>query len=164
MLAPVAHSTPGKKNGRGTRVECSSILDVTLIPSSKTGRDTNSMVKDSTRHSWPDVWECRISSYDCAAFEACSHLLRVEDIAFFIDNLLVRIHFIIELIWWTGLAPWEIEFPFPGGLISTFRMSGTKLGYFQPIQGRGVHKGVTNATRWTTCLSSKVNSPDISYL
>jgi len=23
---------------------------------------------------------------------------------FFIDNLLVRIHFIIEMIWWTGLA------------------------------------------------------------
>ena len=22
----------------------------------------------------------------------------------FIDNLLVRIHFIIEMIWWTGLA------------------------------------------------------------
>ena len=28
---------------------------------------------------------------------------------FFIDNLLVRIHFIIEMIWWTGLAPWEFE-------------------------------------------------------
>ena len=26
---------------------------------------------------------------------------------FFIDNLLVRIHFIIEVIWWTGLAPWD---------------------------------------------------------
>ena len=26
---------------------------------------------------------------------------------FFIDNLLVRIHFIIVMIWWTGLAPWE---------------------------------------------------------
>ena len=39
---------------------------------------------------------------------------------FFIDNLLVRIHFIIEIIWWTGLAPWEFEFPFPGSLISTF--------------------------------------------
>ena len=26
---------------------------------------------------------------------------------FFIVNLLVRIHFIIEMIWWTGLAPWE---------------------------------------------------------
>jgi len=24
---------------------------------------------------------------------------------FFIDNLLVRIHFIIKMIWWTGLAP-----------------------------------------------------------
>ena len=29
---------------------------------------------------------------------------------FFSDNLLVRIHFIIEMIWWTGLAPWEFEF------------------------------------------------------
>jgi len=38
---------------------------------------------------------------------------------FFIDNLLVRIHFIIEMIWWTGLAPWEFEFPFPGSLVST---------------------------------------------
>jgi len=33
---------------------------------------------------------------------------------FFIDNLLVRIHFIIVMIRWTGLAPWEFEFPFPG--------------------------------------------------
>ena len=33
---------------------------------------------------------------------------------FFIDSLLVRIHSIIEMIWWTGLAPWEFEFPFPG--------------------------------------------------
>ena len=24
-----------------------------------------------------------------------------------IDNLLVRIHFIMVMIWWTGLAPWE---------------------------------------------------------
>jgi len=35
---------------------------------------------------------------------------------FFIDNLLVRIHFIIVVIRWTGLAP----FPFPGSLTSTF--------------------------------------------
>jgi len=26
---------------------------------------------------------------------------------FFIDNLLVRIYYIIEMIEWTGLAPWE---------------------------------------------------------
>ena len=39
---------------------------------------------------------------------------------FFIDNLLVRIHFIIVMIRWTGLAPWDFEFPFPGSLTSTF--------------------------------------------
>jgi len=30
-------------------------------------------------------------------------------VEFFIDNLLVRIHFIIVMIRWTGLAPWERE-------------------------------------------------------
>ena len=39
---------------------------------------------------------------------------------FFIDNLLVRFHFIIEMIRWTGLASWESEFPFLGSLTSTF--------------------------------------------
>ena len=39
---------------------------------------------------------------------------------FFTDNLLVRIHFIIVMIRWTGLAPWEFEFPFPGSLTFTF--------------------------------------------
>jgi len=38
----------------------------------------------------------------------------------FIDNLLVRIHFPIEIVWWTGLAPWEFKFPFPGSLIPIF--------------------------------------------
>ena len=39
---------------------------------------------------------------------------------FFIDNLLVRIHFIIVMIRWTGLAPCEFGFPYPGSLTSTF--------------------------------------------
>jgi len=39
---------------------------------------------------------------------------------FFIDNLLVQIHFIIVMIRWTGPAPWEFESPFPGSLTSTF--------------------------------------------
>ena len=39
---------------------------------------------------------------------------------FFIDNLLVRVHFTIVMIRWIGLAPWEFEFPFPGSLTSTF--------------------------------------------
>jgi len=38
---------------------------------------------------------------------------------FVIDNLLVRIHVIIVMIRWTGLAPWEYEFPFPGSRTST---------------------------------------------
>ena len=46
--------------------------------------------------------------------------VRAPQREFFIDNLLVRIHCIIVLIWWTGIAPWEFEFPFPGGLTSTF--------------------------------------------
>ena len=38
---------------------------------------------------------------------------------FFIDNLLVPIHFIIAMIRWTGRAPREFEFPVPGSLISS---------------------------------------------
>ena len=37
-----------------------------------------------------------------------------------IDNLLVRIHFIVEMLWWTGLARWEFEFSSPSSLASTF--------------------------------------------
>ena len=37
---------------------------------------------------------------------------------FYIDNLLVRIHSIIVMTRWTGLAPWVFEFPFPGSLPS----------------------------------------------
>ena len=39
---------------------------------------------------------------------------------FLINNLLVRIHFSIEMIRWTGLAPREFDFPFPGSLTSSF--------------------------------------------
>jgi len=45
---------------------------------------------------------------------------RRKEREFFADNLLVQIHCIIGMIRWTGLAPWEFEFPFPGSLISTF--------------------------------------------
>jgi len=38
-------------------------------------------------------------------------------------QVLVRIRFIIEMIWWIGLAPWEFEFPFPGSLISTLQVT-----------------------------------------
>jgi len=38
----------------------------------------------------------------------------------FMDNLLVRIHFITVMIRWTGLEPRKFEFPFPGSCTSTF--------------------------------------------
>jgi len=44
----------------------------------------------------------------------------LEEREFCIDNLLVRIHFIIVMIRRTGLAPWEFKFPFAGSLTSTF--------------------------------------------
>jgi len=40
-------------------------------------------------------------------------LTPIRDREFFIYNLLVRIHFITEMIWRTGLAPLEFEFPLP---------------------------------------------------
>ena len=46
--------------------------------------------------------------------------MRGREREFFIDNLLVRIDVAIVMIRWTGLAPWEFEFPFPGSLISSF--------------------------------------------
>jgi len=42
----------------------------------------------------------------------------VGESVFVIDNLLVRIHCIIAMIRWTGLAPWEFEFPFWGWMLS----------------------------------------------
>jgi hypothetical protein len=37
------------------------------------------------------------------------------------DNLQVRIHFIIVMFRWTGLAPWQFEFPFLGSLTVCFQ-------------------------------------------
>ena len=56
------------------------------------------------------------------------------DREFFIDNLLVRIHFIMEMIWWTGLAPWEFEYPFSGSLTSTFL--GAQVTFRLGVEGR----------------------------
>jgi len=51
-----------------------------------------------------------------------------KDRDFFIDNLLVRIHFIIAMIRWTGLAPWEFEFLFSGSLTFTFLVPCCNMG------------------------------------
>ena len=38
------------------------------------------------------------------------------------------------MIWWTGLAPWEFEFPFPGSLTYTFLGSVLSLGSVLALQ------------------------------
>ena len=42
----------------------------------------------------------------------------------FIDNLLVRIHFITEMIRWTGLAPWEFDLGRPAHRKVDVRLPG----------------------------------------
>ena len=54
--------------------------------------------------------------------------VRFTEREFFIDNLLVRIYFIIVMIRWTGLAQWDFDFPFPGSLTSTFLIAGANQG------------------------------------
>ena len=48
---------------------------------------------------------------------------------FLIHNLMVRIHFIIVMIRWSGLTPCEFEFPFPGSLTSTFLCRRPSCGH-----------------------------------
>ena len=50
---------------------------------------------------------------------------RKREREFFINNLQVRIHFIIVMMKWTGLTRWEFGFSFPGSFTSTFLEQGT---------------------------------------
>jgi len=65
----------------------------------------------------------------------------VPEREFFTDNLLVRIHFIIEMIWLTGLAPWDFELTFPGSLTSTFP------GRYHPFRCRARREKLTRVSR-----------------
>ena len=83
----------------------------------------------------------------------------------FLENLLVRTHCIIEMIWWTGLALWEFEFPFPGSLTFTFLVPAPPSHKFRTLAGR-----VSRSTRsWNSDperkqLSSSASAPSISSL
>ena len=57
------------------------------------------------------------------------------DIAFFIDNLPIRINFIVVMTRRTGLAPCEFEFPFPGILTSTVLQVGDDSLGFHMLSG-----------------------------
>ena len=47
---------------------------------------------------------------------------------FFIDNLLFRIHVIIVVIGWAGLAPWGFECPFSSSLVCASQKVRPLLG------------------------------------
>jgi len=59
---------------------------------------------------------------------------------------MVRIHFIIDMICWTGLVPREFEFPSPGSLTSSFHglrehpVEQRRLPPAQRLQGYLAHK------------------------
>ena len=61
-----------------------------------------------------------VGCFDGQVLHLASASLSALEREFFIDNRLVRIHLIIVMSRWTGLAPWEFEFPLPGSLTSTF--------------------------------------------
>ena len=79
---------------------------------------------------------------------------------FFIDTLLVRIHFIIVMIGWTGLASWEFQSSFPGSLTSTFLLYHERLlarcAAFEistcPLAWKGYDSTFSLTTRWSLIL------------
>jgi len=87
----------------------------------------------------------------CARLKREGAPLPTREREFFIDNLLVRIHFIIVMVWWTGLAPWEFEFPFPGSLtpyiylprsqvVSTQRANLPQHSHIRPRPSQRMHE------------------------
>ena len=61
----------------------------------------------------------KITSGAARPWTGARPLMAIRERELFIDNLLVRIHLIFEMIWRTGLAPWEFDLSCPGSLIST---------------------------------------------
>ena len=80
---------------------------------------------------------------------------------FFIDNLLVRNYFIIVMMRWTGLSPWEFEFPFPDSLTSAF-LSSHSLGMQSRSSGRDYRKVTPQSSYRGTSLKRNCLPPRIT--
>ena len=78
---------------------------------------------------------------------------------FCIDNLLVRIHFIIRMVKWTGLAPWEFEFLFPGSLTSIFLKKSNKQGEEEEGDEEEEERGEDESAREGTSTAATRKSP-----
>ena len=73
---------------------------------------------------------------------------------FFIHNLLVRIHFIVVMMRWTGLAPLEFEFSFPGSLTST-SLDPTRMFTYdlsESAESENLEISLTNLTAQGFCV------------
>ena len=68
-----------------------------------------------------------------------SAALPCQESEFFIDDLLVRIHFIIVMIRWTGLAPWEFEFPITYQSLQVGAWSGVAASAGEAVEA--LHRG-----------------------
>ena len=80
--------------------------------------------------------------------QAAPHLSNRE---FFIDNLLVQIHFIIEMIGWTGLTLWEVDIPFtpPPSALNRCRADSPLIRPSRPESGLGFQVKVLNIlSKW----------------
>ena len=74
---------------------------------------------------------------------------------FFIDNLLVRIHLTIQMVWWIGLAPREFQFPFPGSLVPAYLLGGggkvsvdVRLKLLSLSVAHSFHNGNCSSDKW----------------
>jgi len=59
------------------------------------------------------------------------------------------------MIRWTGLAPWEFRFPFPGSLTSTFLVRGVAPALLTRISRRGYSSRNSFAKSRTNCEREK---------
>ena len=83
---------------------------------------------------------------------------------FCFDCLLVRIHCVIVMIEWTGLAPWKFEFHFPGSLTFTFlwachpTLIRGDISSFRIWQPKKLHKCyfIANITLLYRCFRGQV--------
>ena len=100
-----------RKRGKEEGIKGKREKVITSLPGRGTARG------ESTWRDWKRVAASkRPSSSESTRARYPSLSIRWTERQFFIDNLLIRIHFIIVMVRWTGLAPWEFEFPFQAAL------------------------------------------------
>ena len=117
----------GRENDRLAAETASALLSALLLPL-ETRLDAGEYTTPVSAHLWGqferDRTEARAAFLEQAPKVAGSKAAlqdRMEELlsraaSRAIRQVLVRVHFIIVMIRWTGLAPWEFEFPFPGSL------------------------------------------------